>query len=94
MPARAGWNIAKARLRGNGSCGLGHPDQTTSIHSTTSAADWASAAMTSSVPPSQPSAPQADDIQAILWYYGSGAPPQAGIPDRPRPALSKRRPIR
>src|SRR6266542_5214978 len=70
---------------------LGHPDQTTSIHSTTSAYEWASAAMTSSVPPSQPSAPQADDIQAILWYYGSGAPPQASIPDRPRPALSKRR---
>ena len=74
--------------------GLGHPDQTTSIHSTTAVSDWASAAMTSSVPPSQPSAPQADDIQAILWYYGSGAPPQASIPDRPRPALSKRRPGR
>jgi hypothetical protein len=73
--------------------GLGHPDQTTSIHSTTASSDWASAAMTSSVPSSQPSAPQADDIQAILWYYGSGAPPQAGIPDRPRPALSTRRPI-
>ena len=51
--------------------GLGHPDQATSLHSTTAPADWASAAMTSSVPPSQPSTPQADDIQAILWYYAS-----------------------
>lgn len=60
--------------------GLGHPDQTTSIHSTTAASDWASAAMTSSVPPSQPSAPQADDIQAILWYYGSGRAPAGRHP--------------
>ncbi len=53
--------------------GLGHPDQAASLHATTTTADWASAAMTSSVPPSQPSTPQADDIQAILWYYSAGA---------------------
>jgi hypothetical protein len=61
--------------------GLGHPDQAASLHATTAPADRASAAMASSVPPSQPSAPQADDIQAILWYYGSdsGTPPSAGF---------------
>ncbi len=65
--------------------GLGHPDQTASIHSTTAVSDWASAAMTSSVPPSQPSAPQADDIQAILWYYGAGV---SAPTERARPSLS------
>ncbi|HYR46650.1 MAG TPA: PKD domain-containing protein, partial [Thermoanaerobaculia bacterium] len=53
--------------------GLGHSDQGTSVHSNTPASDWASAVMVSSVPPSRPSTPQNDDIQAILWYYGSGA---------------------
>jgi hypothetical protein len=74
--------------------GLGHPDQATSLHSTTASGDWASAAMTSSVPASQPSIPQADDIEAILWYYGTGALSTGGIPDRPRPSLSKRRSVR
>jgi hypothetical protein len=71
--------------------GLGHPDQKTSIHSTTSPADWASAAMTSSVPPSRPSAPQADDIQAILWYYGTGV---SAPVERARPSLNARSPSR
>jgi PKD repeat protein len=53
--------------------GLGHPDQGTSIHSTTSEADWLAAVMVSSIPPSRPSTPQSDDIQAILWLYGSGS---------------------
>jgi hypothetical protein len=70
--------------------GLGHSDQATSIHSTTTAAEWSSAVMVSAVTPSAPSTPQADDIQAILWLYGSSAasPP---LPDRPRPLLSTRR---
>lgn len=57
--------------------GLGHSDQATSTHSTTAASDWASAVMVSSVPPSRPSTPQPDDIEAILWYYGSGSAPVA-----------------
>jgi hypothetical protein len=71
--------------------GLGHPDLKTSIHSTTAPADWASAAMTSSVPPSQPAAPQADDIQAILWYYGTGV---SAPVERARPSLNARSPSR
>jgi hypothetical protein len=62
--------------------GLGHSDQATSAHATTSAADWASAVMVSSVLPSCPWTLQPDDIQAILWYYGSVDAPQ---PDRPTP---------
>src|SRR6266542_2504676 len=90
MPARGKVEYSESaaagqrRLLGH-TLGLGHPDQATSIHSTTSAADWASAAMTSSVPPSQPSAPQADDIQAILWYYGAGV---SAPTERARPSLS------
>jgi hypothetical protein len=51
--------------------GLGHPDQGTSKHSTTSPADWANAVMHSVIPASNPTKPQADDIQAIQFYYGS-----------------------
>ena len=69
--------------------GLGHSDQATSAHATTPAADWASAVMVASVLPSCPWTLQPDDIQAILWYYGSGDAPR---PDRPRPVLSPRRP--
>ncbi len=71
--------------------GLGHPDQATSLHSTTAPADWASAAMTSSVPPSQPSTPQADDIQAILWYYGVAVSTPL---ERARPALNSHSSLR
>lgn len=70
--------------------GLGHSDQGASIHSTTTAEERSSAVMTSAVSASAPSVPQADDIQAIRWLYGSPeAKPE--LPDRPRPALSARR---
>jgi PKD repeat protein len=52
--------------------GLGHSDQGASTHSTTSTADWNAAVMHSVIPVSNPSAPQADDIQAIQYYYGTG----------------------
>jgi PKD repeat protein len=52
--------------------GLGHSDQGASSHSTTSPADWNAAVMHSVIPASNPSAPQADDIQAIQYYYGGG----------------------
>jgi hypothetical protein len=56
--------------------GLGHPDQGTSTHSTTSASDWAKAVMHSTIPPGTPDTPQTDDIQAIQYYYpGSGGVP-------------------
>ena len=70
--------------------GLGHSDQANSIHSTTQMIDRSSAVMASSVPYSTPSAPQADDIQAILWLYGTAV--SAPLTDRPRPILSTRRP--
>ncbi|HKF43927.1 MAG TPA: hypothetical protein VKG01_12555 [Thermoanaerobaculia bacterium] len=55
--------------------GLGHPDQGTSTHSTTSSTDWNNAVMHSVVPPSNPDTPQTDDIQAIQYYYpGANAP--------------------
>lgn len=71
--------------------GLGHPDQSSSVHSTTSAADRGVAVMRSSIPTALPDTPQADDIAAILWLYGTGVTAPA-IPDRPRPILSTRRP--
>jgi PKD repeat protein len=80
--------------------GLGHPDDdgsglaVESIHSTTTSADWTSAVMNSRIPLSRPDAPQADDVQAIRYYYGtapagmapvasfafSPAAPPAGLP--------------
>jgi hypothetical protein len=57
--------------------GLGHPDQGTSKHSTTSPSDWANAVMHSVLPPSNPTKPQTDDIQAIQFYYGTGVGPTA-----------------
>jgi PKD repeat protein len=53
--------------------GLAHPDQGTSIHSTTTPDEWLAAVMVSSIPPSRPSTPQSDDIQAILWLYGGSS---------------------
>jgi PKD repeat protein len=59
--------------------GLGHPDDdgtgiaVESLHSTTSASDWTNAVMNSHIPLSRPDAPQADDVQAIQYYYGTGA---------------------
>ncbi len=70
--------------------GLGHSDQGTSVHSTTTADQWSLAVMVSAVSASAPSVPQADDIQAILWLYGPAAAAPT-LPDRPRPALSTRR---
>src|SRR5262249_46391855 len=55
--------------------GFGHPDQGTSTHSTTSAADWNAAIMHSSVQAPYPDTPQTDDIQATQYYYpGAGGP--------------------
>src|SRR6266542_4485629 len=54
------------------SLGLGHPDQAQSTHSSTTSTDWNTAVMHSTVPPSAPSTPQADDIQAMQYYYGTG----------------------
>jgi hypothetical protein len=54
--------------------GLGHPDQGSSTHSTTTSTDWANAVMHSTVPPSKPSTPQTDDVQGMQYYYGTGAP--------------------
>jgi PKD repeat protein len=68
--------------------GLGHPDDdgsglaVESLHSTTSPSDWASAVMNSTIPLSRPDAPQADDVQAIQYYYGTapaGAAPVASF---------------
>ena len=70
--------------------GLGHSNQGTSVHSTTTADQWSSAVMVSAVSASAPSVPQGDDIQAILWLYGPAAA-EPTLPDRPRPALSTRR---
>lgn len=60
--------------------GLGHPDQAQSTHSTTGSSDWNAAIMRSSVPPGNPQTPQADDIAAIQYYYGTGTS-TACVPD-------------
>jgi PKD repeat protein len=70
------------------SLGLGHPDDdgtgtpVESLHSTTAPAAWDGAVMTSAIPPSKPEVPQADDIQAIQYYYTTGSlgtPPAASF---------------
>ena len=53
--------------------GLGHPDQSSSVHSTTTSPNWNLAVMHSVVPATKPSTPQVDDIQAMQYYYGTGA---------------------
>ncbi len=59
--------------------GLGHPgtdpahSEATSLHSTTTQADWTVAVMHWSIPPSNPSTPQTDDIQSIQYLYGTAA---------------------
>jgi PKD repeat protein len=59
--------------------GLGHPgtdpshNESTSLHSTTTPADWTVAVMHWSIPPSNPSTPQTDDIQAMQYLYGTAA---------------------
>jgi PKD repeat protein len=71
--------------------GLGHPDQGTSVHSTTTASEWFAAVMVSSIPPSRPSTPQSDDIQAIFWLYGGAsvvAAPAAAFSATPEPAAA------
>jgi PKD repeat protein len=71
--------------------GLGHPDQGTSIHSTTTADQWLAAVMVSSIPASRPSTPQTDDIQGILWLYGGSstvAAPAAAFAASPDPAAA------
>jgi hypothetical protein len=61
--------------------GLGHADVAQSVHATTSSADWNAAIMRSSVPPSIPQVPQADDIQAMQYYYGTGSGAAPCVPD-------------
>ena len=60
--------------------GLGHPDQDQSIHSTTNSTDWLNAVMVSVISSARPDTPQADDIQAIQYYYGTGSIGQAPTP--------------
>ena len=60
--------------------GLGHPDQNESTHSTTSAEDWNNAIMRSTVRNSV-NAPSRDDIDGILYYYGTASVPSAPIAD-------------
>ncbi len=71
--------------------GLGHSDDPPSRHSTTTTADQSAAVMHSILPASHPSSPQTDDVQAIQYYYGTGAvtppPPLAAFsftPTSPR----------
>jgi hypothetical protein len=62
--------------------GLGHSDQATSVHSSTPENEWLTAVMVSNIPPSLPSTPQPDDIEAVLWLYGAGGSsmaPSAGF---------------
>lgn len=60
--------------------GLGHPDTAQSTHSTTSAAEWNAALMKSSAATTT-LVPQADDIQAIQYYYGTGSGSVPCVPD-------------
>ncbi len=61
--------------------GLGHPDDdgsdahkpVESLHSTTTSSQWANAVMHSVIPAAKPEAPQTDDAQAIVYYYGTAA---------------------
>ncbi|MCA1582398.1 MAG: PKD domain-containing protein [Acidobacteria bacterium] len=64
--------------------GLGHSDDGPSQHSTTSLADRNAAVMHSVIPSAHPSSPQADDVQAIQYYYGSGG----GAPGPSAPSAS------
>ncbi len=59
--------------------GLGHPDEGESSFSTTTPAEWDAAVMRSTLAPSHPDEPQSDDIAAIQYYYGTGAPPAAPV---------------
>ena len=66
--------------------GLGHPDkQGTSVHSTTSPAEWNTAVMRSSLPSPPPDTPQSDDLAAIKYYYATAAtlPPVANFSFNP-----------
>lgn len=68
--------------------GLGHPDQLSSNHSALCAAPCG-AVMTSVLSASRPDTPQADDVQAIQWYYGTGSagsPPAASFSALPSAA--------
>jgi PKD repeat protein len=53
--------------------GLAHPDQSVSLHSSTSEAEWDSAVMHSVITTQKPDTPQVDDIQAIQYFYGTAA---------------------
>ena len=53
--------------------GLGHSDQGSSSHSTTTPADWNAAVMHSVIPAANPTVPQTDDVQAVQYYYGNGS---------------------
>jgi PKD repeat protein len=53
--------------------GLNHPDQFTSVFSTTTQSQWNGAVMYSSAHTPAVPTPQADDIQAMQFYYGTAA---------------------
>ena len=54
--------------------GLHHPNQFQSIHSQTTSAQWDQAVMRSQAHTASNVTPQADDIQAMQFYYGTAAP--------------------
>ncbi len=64
--------------------GLGHSDDGPSNHSSTSLSDRNAAVMHSVIPSAHPSSPQADDVQAIQYYYGGGG----GTPGPAGPSAS------
>ena len=59
--------------------GLNHPNQLLSIHSQTTSAQWDQAVMRSQAHTPSNVTPQADDIQAMQFYYGTAAPGPAPV---------------
>jgi PKD repeat protein len=59
--------------------GLNHPDQLQSIHSQTTSTQWDQAVMRSQAHLPSNLTPQADDIQAMQFYYGTAAPGPAPV---------------
>ncbi len=59
--------------------GLNHPNQFQSIHSQTTSTQWEQAVMNSQAHTPSKVTPQADDIQAMQFYYGTAAPGPAPV---------------
>ena len=59
--------------------GLNHPNVLQSVHSQTTSAQWDEAVMRSGAHTPSKTAPQADDIQAMQFYYGTAAPGPAPV---------------